>query len=327
MRNISSEALGWMWTGLTDHIGNSRTAYDTPRPLSAGNSFMLTFNALKVGGKREKGNKKRAPEAKQDYIKLTDEEKKALAGKEVGQNKHDSSDYHVISYMNRFVKFIRKIPANNQEKLTESPFKHFLELKNETLLLNNICVTLSHKFDDKKLQLGKGEVLDVTEDHFWELMKIKKMDPIDPKNIDVTVKEKFYNEKNQKFYDISMVKVKNVLNNVDESIDNVNRAFTLLAMHSLIFPPKRSSLHQNEGLDLLVIDEGNTQEFSLKWKQNYSHLSASIGYSQPLVNKILRNTVDAGLIYLRDFFTSQILFFLSVLPALWYSSDGYDFLV
>nr|GEU87693.1 hypothetical protein [Tanacetum cinerariifolium] len=197
--------------------------------------------------KRENGNKKRAPEAKQDYSKLTVEEKKALAGKE-------------------------------------------------------------------------GEVLDDTEDHFWALMKIKKMDPIDQKNIDVTVKEKFCIEKNEKFYEISMVKVKNVLNNIDESVDDVNRAFALLAMHSVICPPKRSLFQQNgkhdgksktrniggsvfflqlclmrkldEGLDLLAIDEGKIQEFSLKWEQNYSHLSASIGYSQPLVNKILRNTVD-----------------------------------
>ncbi|KAL8253406.1 hypothetical protein R6Q59_037099 [Mikania micrantha] len=28
-RNISSEALGCMWTGLTDLAGNSRTAYET----------------------------------------------------------------------------------------------------------------------------------------------------------------------------------------------------------------------------------------------------------------------------------------------------------
>lgn len=190
--------------------------------------------------------KKRAPEAKQDYSKLTIEEKKALAGKEVGQNKRDSSDYHVISDMDRFVKFIRKIPANNQAKLTESPFKHFLELKNENLQLNNICVTLSHYFDDKKLQLGNGEVLDVTEDDFWALMKIKKMDPIvDQKNIDVTVKDKFCIEKNGKFDEISMAKVKNVLNNVDESVDDVNRAFALLAMHTVICPPKRSLFQQS----------------------------------------------------------------------------------
>ncbi|GJZ04587.1 hypothetical protein Tco_0537862 [Tanacetum coccineum] len=56
-------------------------------------------------------------------------------------------------------------------------------------------------------------------------------------NIDVTVKKKFCIEKNEKFYEISMKQVKAVLKNVTENVDDVNRAFALLAMQYVICPP------------------------------------------------------------------------------------------
>ncbi|GJU01475.1 hypothetical protein Tco_1111813, partial [Tanacetum coccineum] len=64
-------------------------------------------------------------------------------------------------------------------------------------------------------------------------MKIVTMDIIDPNsvsmNIDETLKEKFCTRnKKDKFEDISMLKVKAVLGKVDESVDDVNRAFALL---------------------------------------------------------------------------------------------------
>ncbi|GJU73851.1 hypothetical protein Tco_1265256 [Tanacetum coccineum] len=195
------------------------------------------------------------PDAMVDYAKLTDPEKEAYTGdKEVGQKK-PFSDYHVISDVKSFVKFIKKIPDDNKAKLAESPFTHFLNLENEKLQLDYVCVTLSQCFDDKmNLQLdskGSGkEVLEVTKDHFWALMRIVEMDPIDPNsvsmNIDERLKEKFCTQNNKdKFQDISMLKVKAILREVNEGVDDINRAFALLAMHSIVFPPKRSLFNHN----------------------------------------------------------------------------------
>ncbi|GKC84568.1 hypothetical protein Tco_1140285, partial [Tanacetum coccineum] len=88
------------------------------------------------GEKKKMGNSKRAPDAMVDYAKLTDPEKEAYTGdKEVGQKK-PFSDYHVISDVKSFVKFIKKIPDDNKAKLAESPFTHFLNLENEKLQLD-----------------------------------------------------------------------------------------------------------------------------------------------------------------------------------------------
>ncbi|GJS60354.1 hypothetical protein Tco_0655138, partial [Tanacetum coccineum] len=131
--------------------------------------------------KKREGQKKSAPDVKEDYDKLTSTARKTLAGDKLADKEKTSDSYHVISDMDKFVKFIGKIPAANLAKLTESPFKHLLKLKNDQMQLKNICVTLSHYFDDKKVQLGEGDVLDVTEERFWKLMKIKNevLDPID----------------------------------------------------------------------------------------------------------------------------------------------------
>ncbi|GKE27307.1 hypothetical protein Tco_1442691 [Tanacetum coccineum] len=46
---------------------------------------------------------------------------------------------------------------------------------------------------------------------------------------------------------------------------------------------------QDEGLELLKIDEEQIKKFKLKWEQDYGRQSALKGFLQPLVNKIVRD--------------------------------------
>ncbi|GKD80788.1 hypothetical protein Tco_1347627 [Tanacetum coccineum] len=148
----------------------------------------------------------------------------------------------VISDVNAFVQFIEHLPQSNKDKLKDNPFFHFLELKNDMLQIDKVCMTLSIWLDDQmKLQLGstgsEKEDLNVTKDNFRALMGIVPMDSIDPNsanNIDERLKGKFCTLiGNRIFKDISMKKVKAVLKNENEETDDIKRAYALLVMHKM----------------------------------------------------------------------------------------------
>nr|GEV96566.1 hypothetical protein [Tanacetum cinerariifolium] len=189
-------------------------------------------------------------EGKSGLANVVKEQYEALKEKQVRQKKQQEDHEHrALCNVNHFIRCLDDIPDVNKAKLEDSPFDQFLKLKNQKLQIEQVCATLSLCLqNDMKLKLlFKGKVdeeLEVTKEHFSELMGIVEKEPTSHnQHVDPSLVKKFCNDKNEN--EIFMRVVKDVLKNVNEDEDHIKRAFALLAMRYIVCPPKSTALAQS----------------------------------------------------------------------------------